>query len=62
MKMSEAVEISFLKQEKEDLKRQLSYLRSANIQAFTDLQVMLQEGDTDEALRYVNEILGEPNG
>lgn len=54
-----SAELAFAKQEIESLKRAADMQRSSHINVLIDLQVMLQDGDHDEALEILNELLDE---
>lgn len=48
-----SMELTFAKQEIEDLKQSLSFARSATLTLLLDLQVMLEDGDYEEALEHI---------
>ncbi|KKK54220.1 hypothetical protein LCGC14_3086930 [marine sediment metagenome] len=48
-----SMELTFAKQEIEDLKQAGLLQRSATLTLLLDLQVMLEDGDYDEALEFI---------
>ena len=50
-----SMELTFAKQEIEDLKRAGAHQRSATLNLLIDLKVMLEDGDYDEALTVIKE-------
>ena len=54
--MSDSMEIHMLKQQMEEMKNRAGTARSATLNAFLDLKVMIEEGDYDEALEMLEEL------
>ena len=54
-----SMELQMLKQELLNLKAAAARQRSATLSLMMDLKSMLQEGDIDEALERINELVGE---
>ncbi len=50
-----SMELSFAKQRIDELEQQLSYTRSATLTLLLDLQVMLENGEYDEAQSFLKE-------
>ena len=53
------MELTFAKNEIEDLKRQMNHARSSVLTLLLDLKVMLEEGEYEEAIDLIKEHVGE---
>ena len=54
-----SMELTFAKNEIEDLKRAGAHQKSATLNLLIDLKVMLEDGDYDEAIDLIKEYTGE---
>lgn len=57
--MSEGIEMAFLKQQLSDMESAARLQRSRTINTLINLRVMLQDGDYDEALEMLDELVGD---